>query len=675
MPTSTHSSRKVRLWMVDMRIALLVLAVALGITGPARADYFDGLRHWDKGLFDEAIDEWRSAAADGDRQAMLYLGRVYAAGDRVAQDYVEAHKWLSRAHEHGQPDANKELLALEARMTQQEISDARRLAAGRRLATTTSRSAPHRSGRLDAPPEKIQEAQRYLAMLGYQPGPADGRWNEAAQRAYQDFLIKAGMTPTPVLTVDGLSRLRAAAGGGARRAATARTPQNQLHAITLSGDIDGLQRLLASGVDVNQRSNDGQTALMLAVRKGFVLLVEHLLAARADPNVRAPTGATALYLAAENGHAEIAALLIDAGADPAIKGPKGRTPAKIAWEKTDGAVLQALGPAGAPNNVRVREARDLLYQLHYLDRSARTDWDEVEAGYVEWLVDHDRDQTEPLTPEQLNELKADLAELQERQAEQGCANLCAEQWLKTARAEDVVAELRDGADIKARNISGNTPLHLAVQHGNQPLGRLLLARGSTPDATNSRGETPLHWATRSPNSNESASLLLAHEANANARDSGGATPLHWAVQQSNAPGLVALLLDSGANIEARTDRGSTPLHAAVAHNANPEVIRLLLDRRAEVNAADSLRIIRSGNKERNTGKDTALHVAVRGTTNPETISLLLDRGADLEIRNAEGRRPRRIATSANRAVIDDWLRRHRKRVPRSDTAHEPLNTP
>ena len=559
-----------------MRIALLGLAIVLGIASPGRADYFDGLRYWDKGQFGEAIAEWRSAAADGDRLAMFHLGRVYAAGDRVAQDYVEAHRWLSRAHERGYPDANKELMALEARMTQREVSEVRSLASGRRLAS-----------------------------------------------------------------------------------------QDSLHETTLRGDIDGLQRLLASGVDVNQRSKEGLVALMLAVRKGFVLLVEHLLAARADPNVRAPTGATALYLAAEHGHAEIAALLIDAGADPTIKGPKGQTPARIAWNNKDGTVLQALGPAGAPSQVRVRGARDLLYQLHYLDRSARVDWNQVEAGYMEWLVDHDGDQTEPLTLEQISELKADLAELQERQAERGCANLCAEQWLKTARTEDVVAELRDGADIKARNRSGNTPLHLAIQHGNQPLSRLLLARGSAHDATNSRGETPLHWATRSPNVNESASLLLAVEANPDARDSEGATPLHWAVRHSNDPRLVALLLDYGANIEARTDRGSTPLHVAVAHNTNPELVRLLLDRRAEVNVADSLRSIGSGKKVRKTGQDTALHVAVRGTTNPETISLLLDRGADLEIRNAEGQRPRRIATSANRAMIDDWLRRHRKRAPRT----------
>ena len=582
-----------------MRIALAVLVLILGITNPGLADYYDGLRLWSKGKYSEAIAEWRSASEDGDRQAMLQLGSHYADGNGVAQDYIEAHRWFSLAQELGQPGADKARIALEIRMTPRQISEARRLAAGQRLTTTVNRSAPLRSGRLDA--------------------------------------------------------------------------QFQLHRATLSGDIDGLQRILASGVDVNQRNDTGQTALILAVREGYVLLVEHLLAARADPNVRAPTGATALYFAAENRHAEIAALLIKAGADPTIKGPKGQLPANIAWKQNDGAVLLALGPAGAPSQVRVRGARDLLYQLHYLDRSARPDWTEVRDGYMEWLVDYDRDNTEPLTPERIEELRAALADLKERQVERGCANLCTEQWLKTARSEDVDAELRDGTDIKARNRSGNTPLHLAIQNGNQSLSRLFLDRGSIPDATNSREETPLHWATRSPSGNESASLLLADESNPNARDSEGATPLHWAVRYSNSSGLVTLLLDYGANIQARTDSGSTPLHVAVAHGANPEIIQLLLDRRAEVNAADSLRTIHSGKKTRNTGKDTALHLAVRATTNPETIGLLLDHGADLEIRNAEKQRPRGSATAANRAVIDDWLRRHRRRVPSSAFENETIN--
>ena len=108
-----------------------------------------------------------------------------------------------------------------------------------------------------------------------------------------------------------------------------------LHRAVKAGDLAGLTRMLAAGADVNARDNQGRTALMYAVDKGYVLLVEPLLAAQADPNVRAPDGATALFIAAVHGHSEIITMLMKAGADPTIKGPKikglkGRTPTEVA---------------------------------------------------------------------------------------------------------------------------------------------------------------------------------------------------------------------------------------------------------------------------------------------------------------------------------------------------------
>ncbi len=103
-----------------------------------------------------------------------------------------------------------------------------------------------------------------------------------------------------------------------------------LHRVVKAGDIEGLTRLLASGADVNARDNRGRTALMYAVDKGYVLLVELLLAAKADPNVRAPDGATALFIAVAQGHSEIITMLMQAEADPTIKGPKGKTARDLA---------------------------------------------------------------------------------------------------------------------------------------------------------------------------------------------------------------------------------------------------------------------------------------------------------------------------------------------------------
>ncbi len=119
-------------------------------------------------------------------------------------------------------------------------------------------------------------------------------------------------------------------------AAPSEAQSGSLHRAVKAGDLNGLTRVLAAaGVDVNARDNRGRTALMYAVDKGYVLMVEPLLEAQADPNVRAPDGATALFIAAVHGHSEIITLLMKAGADPTIKGPKikglkGRTPTEVA---------------------------------------------------------------------------------------------------------------------------------------------------------------------------------------------------------------------------------------------------------------------------------------------------------------------------------------------------------
>ena len=113
--------------------------------------------------------------------------------------------------------------------------------------------------------------------------------------------------------------------------AAAQSPE--LHRAVEAGDLDGLTRLLATGVDVNARDNRGRTALMYAVEEGYVLLVEPLLAAQTDPNVRAPDGATALFMAAVHGYSEIIPMLMKAGADPTIRGPRGKTTTEIAQER------------------------------------------------------------------------------------------------------------------------------------------------------------------------------------------------------------------------------------------------------------------------------------------------------------------------------------------------------
>ncbi len=109
-------------------IALAALALVLIVAQSDREDSDAGQQAWDAGSVDEAVAQWRAAADEGDRRAMLSLGRLYAQGMGVLQDPVEAHKWFNLAASLGEAAALEERDALAVLMTPMELAEARQRA-------------------------------------------------------------------------------------------------------------------------------------------------------------------------------------------------------------------------------------------------------------------------------------------------------------------------------------------------------------------------------------------------------------------------------------------------------------------------------------------------------------------------------------------------------------------
>ena len=119
--------------------------------------------------------------------------------------------------------------------------------------------------------------------------------------------------------------------------------------------------------------------------------------------------------------------------------------------------------------------------------------------------------------------------------------------------------IKRGADVKAENKWGQTPLHEASYRNHIAIAKLLLDTGADLKAKDEDGWTPLHVASRR-NRIEIAKLLIDRGADVEAKVD-GCTPLHLA-SYWNRIETAKLLLERGADVEAKDKWGDTPLDDA-----------------------------------------------------------------------------------------------------------------
>lgn len=130
-------------------LAAAVAALWLAAAPAARAGYAEGVAAYGAGRHDVAAREFLGAAQAGDAESAYMLGRLYAMGSGVAQDWVQAWIWHDRAARQGHELAAASRESLEAIM------------------------APDQMARLRAAPSPTAVAERPPSVQAYDTGAYD----------------------------------------------------------------------------------------------------------------------------------------------------------------------------------------------------------------------------------------------------------------------------------------------------------------------------------------------------------------------------------------------------------------------------------------------------------------------------------------------------------------------
>ena len=208
-----------------------------------------------------------------------------------------------------------------------------------------------------------------------------------------------------------------------------------------------------------------------------------------------------------------------------------------------------------------------------------------------------------------------------------------------ARSSDpgVAALLRDAAaETDALNAEGITPLGVACMAGNWRLAKFLLERGAKPEP---QGGQPVLLAAAATEEDDpvGVQLLLKHKARIDTRDSRARSALHEAALAGHAE-IIATLLAAGADVQARDELGRTPWLEA-ARGGHVAALEALA-------AAGSLATAVDGE-----GRN-ALMLACTGDVVPAAlVRRLLELGVDPDLADLQGKRAVDLAAEAGRWAI------------------------
>lgn len=116
--------------------AIPVVALLFFLTASQAQDFDTGMAAFEQQDYAKAFEILGAAAAAGDADAQFMMGRMYARGLGVLQDFVLSHHWYNLAASQGQRMAARARDALAENMTPEQIAQAQKMAQDASAAVT-----------------------------------------------------------------------------------------------------------------------------------------------------------------------------------------------------------------------------------------------------------------------------------------------------------------------------------------------------------------------------------------------------------------------------------------------------------------------------------------------------------------------------------------------------------
>ena len=388
--------------------------------------------------------------------------------------------------------------------------------------------------------------------------------------------------------------------------------------------IEAIHAIIDHGADVNATTIANVTALMFAIWKRSVSVINILLRAGANPNIANDDGCTCLHEAViEYLSEEILQVLNNHGADVNTRDKKNQTALMLASEKGNTDAMNVLLKAGADPNIP--DASGNTCFNYAIVRNCGKEM-------LQAMIDHSADvnvtnkknQTvlsiacEQGNIDAINVLLYSGADSKVADAD---GDTCLHKAVNI-RSNTVLQSLIDaGVDINATNKKNQSALVLACQKRNVIAINVLLKCGADRNIPDNKGNTLLHYAVHSCIMKRMLHSIIYHSADVNALNSESATALLIACKTGQMES-VRMLLRAGAVTNTVDVHGNTCLHNVFHRECDQETLQMLLGCGVPVNAT-------------NNKHQTAYLLACK-QGNVEAMRALAVKGADTSIVDDDG---------------------------------------